>query len=109
MLSASLFLNFLVDVVALFFVAGFFGVKQNRAASVLIITIVSYLVGHFAVPLIVSSVSFGIGALLVTLLGVLFIRLVMIWIVFKTGIVNGLMIWILSAVVSIIFSLYLPL
>ncbi len=108
MAPINLLINFAVDLGVLFYVAGFFGVPKNSAAKAFSITLISYVVGHFAGPIVFKSILFGAGTVFLALMLVLFIRLILIATVYRVGLFHAVSVWILSAIASIMLSLFLP-
>ena len=108
MLSVNLLLNFAVDLVVLFYVAGLLGVPRNSAVKAFSITLISYVVGYFAGPIVFKSFLFGAGTFFMALIVVLFIRLILIATVYRIGLFHAVSVWIVSAIASILLSLFLP-
>jgi len=101
-------LGVVIDAVVLYFVAGFAGVRNNTAAKAFMVTVLAFIAGYFIGPLLLASLFIGMGLFFFVLIVSLFVRLILIKVVYGIGFGKALVAWILSAVVSIVVSIFLP-
>ena len=80
-LSFNFLVGLVIDVLVLFFVAGFLKVRDNSFGKAVILMIVASFVGYFAGPMLLVLLFASIGAFLLAFIARIFIRLILIKIV----------------------------
>ncbi len=111
--SVNFILSVLLDIVVLFYAARFFRVPRNSAQKALIITVIASLFGFFIGDVLIKLILSPFLSLLLlfaplVLITVIFIRLFIIKFVYRISFSKSFIIWILSAVVSVLVSRFLP-
>lgn len=107
-LSFGFLLGLVIDVLVLFFVAGFLKVRNNSFGKAVILMIVATFLGYILGPILLVLLFASIGAFFLALIASLFIRLILIKIVYRVGLSKAFSIWVVSAIVSVVVSLLLP-
>jgi len=97
-----------IDIFVLFFVAGFFKARANNIMKAILVTLISFAAGYILSPMLLVSLMLSLAAFFVTLFLTLFFRLILIKMVYKVSIGKAFMIWVVSAIVSIVVSMLLP-
>ncbi len=102
-----------VEAIVLFYTAKFFSVKNNNAQKAIAVVLASFFAGNLIGPFLVSVFFSPFVAVLLPfipliLVVVLLLRLIIIKIVYGTGIGTAFGIWIVSAIASIGLSFFLP-
>ncbi len=108
MASMGLIVAVVVDVIVLYYIAGFSKVGNNRPEKAVIVTLASLAFGLVAGPLMVALFIALPLLFVASLLPVLLFRLVMIKIIYRTSFSQAFFVWVLSALVSIGVSMLLP-
>lgn len=102
-----------VDAVVLFYVARLMNARNNNAQKAVATVAAAFFLGNLFGEFLISLLFSPLIALLVPFLPVilfsaLILRLVIIKIVYGTGIGTAFWIWIITAIVSVIVSIWLP-
>jgi len=107
-LSFGYIAGILVDMLVLFFVAGFLKIGGNSFARAAILVIVSAVLGYILGPLILATFFLSISAFLIALIASLVVRLILIKAVYRIGLSKAVLLWIVSAIASVVVSFFIP-
>ncbi len=107
-LSFGYIAGILIDMIVLFFVAGFLKIGGNSFGKAAILVLVSAGLGYFVGPLVLATFFLSISAFLLALIAALAIRLILIKGVYRIGFSKAIALWVVSAVVSLAVSWFIP-
>lgn len=104
----GLVIGAVVNIAVLFFVAGAMHVPNNTVGKALIVALASLALGYIAGPFVFASLFVSLGFFFMALLMNLFVSLFLIKIIYRIGFSKAFSIWILSALVSVVVFVFLP-
>ena len=110
----ALFLSFeylaglVVDIMVLFFVAGWLKIRGNSFVKAIVLVLVSAVLGYIIGPLLLATFFLSISAFLIALVASLIIRLVLIKAVYRIRSLKAISLWIVSAIASVVVSFFIP-
>ena len=108
MAAVGLLVSLLVDIIVIYYIANFYHVPDNTLGKALMVTILSLVIGYILTPILIGILFISTGAFMLFVFASLFIRLFLIKMVYRVGFSNALSMWIMSAIVTIVISLFLP-
>lgn len=106
--SVIFIVGLFIDIMVLYYVAGFLRAPGNTFGKALIVILGSLAFGYLIAPVLLASLFASIGLFFLILIVAVFIRLILIKLVYKIRLGQAFAIWILTAIVSIVVSLIFP-
>lgn len=107
-LSFGYLIGLVIDVLVLFFVAGALKVRQNSIGKAVILTVVAAILGYVLGSVLLTILFISFSAFFLAMIAALFLRLILIKIIYKTSLGKAFSIWIVSAIVTVVVSFFLP-
>jgi len=107
-LSFGYIAGILIDIIVLFFVAGFLKIRGNSFGKAAILVVVSAILGYIVGPLLLAAFFVSVSAFLLALIAGLVIRLILIKGVYRIGFSKAISLGVVSAVVSLAVSWFIP-
>jgi len=108
MAAVGLLVSLLVDIIVLYYIADFFHVPNNSLGKALMVTILSLAIGYVIAPLLLGVLFLSIGLFFLFIIASIFIRFFLIKMVYVVGFSKALSMWVMSAIVTIVISIFLP-